>query len=128
MAHRLTAFAIAALAIAAGPAAAAETLRDPTQPPGAAETGAGGEAAGPVLQAILISPDRKVAIIDGRAVALGGKVGSERLVSISETEVRLKGSEGVRSLRLFPAVEKSAAGSKSPARRPGKSSGKKDKP
>lgn len=46
------------------------------------------------LQSVLISRGRKVAVIDGMTVALGGAVGDATLVAIRESEVVLqKGAE-----------------------------------
>jgi len=100
---------LAGLAAAAG--AAAQGLADPTRPPGgiaeAAETTAAG---GPVLQSVMLSPSRKVAVISGEMVAVGGRYGSSRLVSLTETEAVLKNGGETTVLRLHPLVEKRATG------------------
>lgn len=89
-----------------------QPLSDPMRPPqttvaaapaaGAAEGG----AASSQLQAILISGGRKLAVIDGATVALGGRVGDATVVRITETEVRLRRGDQVELLKLHPAVEK----------------------
>ena len=82
-------------------------LRDPTRPPfGAA--GAGGEEApaGPQLQSVLISPARRVAVIDGRTVPLGAKFRGATLTRITESGVELRSAGRVEVLKLFPKVEK----------------------
>jgi len=63
-----------------------------------------GAPAGPRLQSVLISPDRKLAIIDGETVALGGTVGDATLVQITETGVTLKRGAQVTRLELYPGV------------------------
>jgi MSHA biogenesis protein MshK len=93
----------------ATPAAQAQSLGDPTRPPGA---GAGWQAAedvapaGKQLQSVLLSGGRKLAIIDGTLVPLGGMLGEARVVKISESEVVLKTGEETETLKLFPGVDK----------------------
>lgn len=103
---------IALLALATAAPAAAQALADPTRPALAPQAGPAAvpAAQGPVLQSVLISPERRLAVIDGQTVALGGKFGSATLTGVSETEVTLKDETGTRRLRLFPAVDKRAAG------------------
>lgn len=98
----------------AGPAAGwAESLVDPTRPPtamGHAQTvAAAGTAGGPQLQSVLISPQRRVAIIDGETVKIGDVVGEARVTRILETEVILRAGSEVRVLRLYPDIEKKSA-------------------
>ena len=84
-------------------------LSDPTRPP-SSTAGLGGvqdEApAGRQLQSVLLSGGRKLAIIDGATVPLGGMVGVARLVKISETEVTLRNGDETEVLKLYPAVDK----------------------
>jgi MSHA biogenesis protein MshK len=99
-------------------AAQAQALSDPMRPPQApvarkseapaapGATAAEGSAGASQLQAILISGGRKLAVIDGVTVALGGRVGDATVVRITETEVRLRRGEQVERLKLHPAVEK----------------------
>jgi len=90
--------------------AIAQQLRDPTSPP----TGASNKPAteksrsrgGLVLQTVLISPERKNAVISGRVMSVGDTISGFRLVEIREGEVVMKGSKGTRTLRLYPAVSK----------------------
>lgn len=88
----------------------AQELTDPTRPPASI-------AAGPVqtgekpktgheLQSVLISPTRRVAIIDGQTVALGEKYGEARVVKIAEDEVVLRNGQDNQVLKLFPTIEK----------------------
>ena len=99
-------------------AAWCQGLSDPTRPPAGLDTvaisgksaGAGG---GLVLQSVLIAPDIRSAIISGELVQIGEKIGGQRLVRVSETEVVLL-EGGVRhTLKLFPGLEKRATSTRS---------------
>jgi MSHA biogenesis protein MshK len=103
---------LAALALP-GMAWAQGALVDPTRPPNALAPmgggGAGGEEAaptGPRLQSVLISPNRRLAVIDGRTVPLGGTVAGAVLVQVAETHVVLKQGAETRTLDLHPGVSK----------------------
>jgi MSHA biogenesis protein MshK len=85
----------------------AEQLLDPTRPPdlaGQAQTGA--VPTGPVLQSVLISPQRRVAIISGKTLTVGEKFGEARVISITESEVILRNGKEIQTLKLFPDVQK----------------------
>jgi MSHA biogenesis protein MshK len=88
----------------------AENLPDPTRPPSQVEAPAAGGAtvprSGPLLQSVLISPQRKIVIISGETVKLGGMYGSARVVKISESGVVLNEGGSLQTLTLFPGVEK----------------------
>jgi MSHA biogenesis protein MshK len=88
----------------------AQLVPDPTRPPDAlnpALASAGSaQHAGPVLQSVLVSNGRKVAIVDGREVRLNDRFGDARVVKITETEVVLRSGRHVQTLKLFPDVEK----------------------
>ena len=88
--------------------AQAAPLADPTRPPNAAADAAGEAAprSGPQLQSVLISPARRVAVISGRAVALGEKYGDATVASITESAVLLRYAGRSETLRLIPGVEK----------------------
>ncbi len=92
--------------------AGAQLLNDPTRPPGAlAESAeAGGVGGGPVLQSVMLSPGRKMAMISGEMVALGGRYGDLRLVQLTESEAVLKNGAETTVLRLYPLVEKRMVG------------------
>ena len=62
-------------------------------------------AASARLQSILISPARKLAVIDGKTVPLGGSVGGATLVAIRESEVVLKKGDERETLKLNPGVQ-----------------------
>lgn len=88
----------------------AQALRDPTRPPGVAGVRVTpGERVPPTgglkLQSILVSPERRAAIISGQVVRLGESVQGHRLVAIGEGEVVLRMDGKSRTLRLFPAVD-----------------------
>jgi MSHA biogenesis protein MshK len=59
----------------------------------------------------MLSPSRKVAVISGEVVALGGRYGGARLVRLTESEAVLKNGADVTVLRLHPLVEKRVAAS-----------------
>ncbi|HJV85658.1 MAG TPA: MSHA biogenesis protein MshK [Noviherbaspirillum sp.] len=88
--------------------AAAQALTDPTRPPAVvnADAQAGEVATGPVLQSILISSHRAEAIINGRTVKAGDKVGEATVVRITESEVLLRNGREQQALKLFPNIEK----------------------
>ena len=84
---------------------------DPTRPPAilTPEAQQGDKvpaASGPVLQSILISPTRVVAIISGETVRQGDKFGEFRVVKITEEEVVLRSGSQLQTLKLFPDIEK----------------------
>jgi hypothetical protein len=85
-------------------------LLDPTKPPAGFYVGAGagrqGESGDLVLQSVLIFPDARSAIISGEHVSVGEKIGGQRLVKVSETEVVLLDGGTRHTLKLFPGVEK----------------------
>ena len=88
----------------------AETLPDPTRPSVDAGQSSNETTApsGPVLQSVLISPERKAAIISGKTVLLGEKFGDAVLVRIGEGEVTLRTGGELKTLKLFPGVTKRA--------------------
>jgi MSHA biogenesis protein MshK len=110
MAQRLSTFGAAlVLALGAsstGQAARAQALNDPMRPPLAAASGAAESAPGASrLQSVLISPTRRLALIDGRLVPLGGKVGDATVVAITESGVVLKKNGESEKLQLLSGVE-----------------------
>ena len=105
-------FAAAGIAGLASGVAPAQGLVDPTRPPQAAEGGAasGADAAAPStqLQSVLISSGRRVAVINGKPVAVGERYGEARVARITETEVVLRTGDQIEVLKLFPGVEKTS--------------------
>jgi MSHA biogenesis protein MshK len=96
------------LATCAANAFAQQGLADPTRPP-VLSPAAVSDAPAPAahrLQSVLLSSGRKVAVIDGKTVALGGRLGDATLVRLSETEAVLRSGKDLTRLRLHPDVEK----------------------
>ena len=91
--------------------AQAQALSDPTRPPQVAP-GALREAtseAAPAalrLQSVLISPARKLAVIDGRTVTVGARVDDATVVQIAETHVTLRQGGELKTLELYPGIER----------------------
>lgn len=107
-ARRLASLACAA-ALVSAPAAGAEAMVDPTRPPLgiSAPGGRSLETAGrPVLQSIIITGQRRSAVIDGQRVDLRGRFGDAEVVQITESEVVLRSPAGTEILKLYPGVEK----------------------
>jgi MSHA biogenesis protein MshK len=94
-------------------AAHGQGLADPTRPPSAPlqseAAAAGSDPSRPQLHSILLSPSRKLAVINGETVALGGRFGEATLVRISETGVVLKRGEALEALPLLPGIDKKSA-------------------
>lgn len=86
-------------------------LADPTRPPGQmlTETGDGAAEGGERrLQSVLLPKGgRPLAVIGGKVVRQGEKVGEARLIRVSESEAVLSGPQGVEHLYLTPDVKKS---------------------
>jgi MSHA biogenesis protein MshK len=94
----------------ASPLAAAASLPDPTAlPVMPAATGGAVKPAIP-LTAIKRSGNRRVAVIGGREVAVGGRYQDARVVKISESEVVLRRAGETTVLKLYPQVEKRPRG------------------
>lgn len=95
---------------------AAQALRDPTRPPAESARGAAGkiEQSGWILQSVLISPERRYAIINGEVVPLGGSIAGAELVAVAEERVTLRTREGLRVVHLFPDVTRLSAADASP--------------
>lgn len=97
------------LAVLASGGAHAAPFADPTRPPNASGAEGGPAAlAGPRLESVLIAPNRRIAVINGLPVSVGGMYGEARVVRISETEVVLQSGDQRETLRLFPDVEKTS--------------------
>lgn len=118
MAQRLTRCRLVGAALAAlAWTASAQGLTDPTRPPSAGPGAAEAEpqAGGPRLQSILLSSERKIAVIDGRSLRVGDRVGDATLVQISEGGVLLRRGNELHTLALVPGVAKKAAAPRPPA-------------
>lgn len=104
--------ALSALLVAAG--AQAQGVPDPTRPPavmtpplvvpGGAVVLPRAERAPPQLQSILVSlrpGGRRVAVIDGKTVRQGQRVGGALVVAIGASEVVLRRGSQTQTLKLF---------------------------
>jgi MSHA biogenesis protein MshK len=63
---------------------------------------------------VLISPGRKLAVIDGQTVALGGRLGDATVVAIAPTQVVLQTGATYQTLKLLPGIEKEQGIEKKP--------------
>ncbi|MGH6782715.1 MAG: hypothetical protein ACREB5_11505 [Sphingomonadaceae bacterium] len=103
-------------------AVAAQGLVDPTRPPhlGAAPVGVGATGDGPPgayrLETVILSPGRKLAVINGTLVPLGGKIGEGRLVRVTESGVVIRTGDAVETLQFHPGLEKRAVKARAAAR------------
>jgi MSHA biogenesis protein MshK len=94
----------------------AEELVDPTQPPagfGQSATVAP-ETSGPILQSIVVSPTRKIAIISGKMLKVGDKYGDARILSINDNEVVLLSGGNREVLKLYPSLRKAVTAKNTP--------------
>ncbi len=84
---------------------------DPTQPPawGSVTTTppATAKKRGLQLQTTLVSPGRRMAIINGRSYSVGSRVGTATITEIKPFEVTLERAGKKTSLRLLPKISKS---------------------
>ena len=101
--------AASALLLSAG--GAAQGLADPTRPPLELMAAAAGSAPRTPLQSILLSSERKGAIINGQYVPLGGAYGKARLVRITATEVTLRSDGELEVLQLYSPMQKTSVAS-----------------
>ncbi len=84
-----------------------EEMQDPTQSPGDVAVAGGTVATGPVLQSVMMSSGRKVAVISGQVLRVGEKFGEATLVRVTDQDVSLRHADGsVEVLKMHPAVEK----------------------
>ena len=89
----------------------ASDLIDPTRPPASLGIFRGDDGgvdidSGPILQSVLISPGRRIAIISGHAVQVGEKVGDATVVKIADDEVTMRSGTKMETLKIFPGIEK----------------------
>ena len=100
---------VAALACALAHAdARAQPMHDPMRPADA-NAGAAGRAAAPgapALQAVITSPGRKLAIIDGAVVPLGSTVRGSTLSGVSDSVAVLQKDGSRDVLLMHPDIEK----------------------
>jgi len=89
---------------------AAEIMIDPMRPPGAGDaTPAASSRGAPStagVQVILTSPGRKLALIDGKVVPLGGDAREGTLVGLSDSGAVLSKDGSRNVLLMHPQVDK----------------------
>ena len=88
--------------------AQAQVLSDPMRPPAfAAPGGAGEQTSGgvPVLQSTLLSKGRRIAMIDGKPMNVGDRIGAASIIAIDPSTVTLREGKTTTALRLFQAVK-----------------------
>ena len=87
--------------------AQAQGLPDPTRPPAIVEGEAAATAAPSGLHSIIHrAGGRSAAVINGRYVELGGKVGDATLTRINEDSVELRSASGRETMYLTPGIGK----------------------
>jgi MSHA biogenesis protein MshK len=110
--QRLKAHVMLAVAALLPALAAAQPFPDPTRPPPAfIEPGVAGDVDSdggetPELQSILVSKNRRQAVIGGKIVTVGDSIGQAKVVRISEDAVVLRTGKQTETLKLFPNIEK----------------------
>ncbi|HVK56527.1 MAG TPA: hypothetical protein VM532_16050 [Burkholderiales bacterium] len=98
---------------------AQQSLSDPTRPPTAESVAPVSAGIGSKLQSIKLPRGGKpLAIIDGQRVSIGEKFGDAEVLKITESEVVLKGPEGVRTLKMAPDVQKQLLSEKKASAKP----------
>jgi len=109
--RRLLAHCGLACTLAAPALAGTQVLFDPTRPPRSVSTTPTATAAQPLprLQALIARGARYSALIDGRHLGVGDRIGSWRITAIDHSGVVLEGPQGPQRLQLRQAVFKRAA-------------------
>lgn len=88
-------------------AAYADTLHDPTRPDYVAGA-ATSSSTGWQLSSTLISPQRRLAVINGTTVAVGDRIGGARVLAIQPGSVRLRTADGTVTVELLSTSIKTA--------------------
>lgn len=104
MRHIAVLCSVPALALGMTAPAGGQALTDPMRPADLSSVVEAGGFAPSRLQSVLISSNRKLAVIDGRTVALGGTIDGATLVAIRESEVVLKKGDERETLKFNPGV------------------------
>lgn len=61
----------------------------------------------PVLQSVLISPNRKIAVINGKTFMVGEKIGDATLIKVSDHNAVLRNGNGtIKTLNMHPRAVK----------------------
>ena len=101
---------VAMLAVVCGPAAGGE-LRDPTRPSYLPAETASRTASAPSwrLESIIVSANRRLAVINGRVVGVNDRINAARIVEILPYEVHLEYKGEIRRISLVPTRVKHPA-------------------
>lgn len=118
MAHGVKAAWPWVLALASGTGAClAQALSDPMQPPAFAVAPSGEPAAAStelILQSTLMSKGRRIAMIDGKPMKVGDRIGGAKIVAIDSASVTLRDAETIRVLKLYQNIEIARPGAAEP--------------
>ena len=86
--------------------ACAQSMQDPMRPSDAPSGSAAAVSSAPALQAVITSPGRKLAVIDGNIVPLGGAVRGATLANVNDSLAVLQ-KDGARDVLLMhPDIDK----------------------
>jgi MSHA biogenesis protein MshK len=111
-------FIAALLSAFAQTTAYAQAMHDPMRPPSVAAGVDSAAVPSGRLQGVLTSPQRKLAVIDGQVVPLGGPVRDAKLAGVSDSAAVLRKNGERDVLLMHPNIEKKpAAIEKKPAAR-----------
>ena len=103
--HRRWAAGLLVLTLACGPAAAEGPLDDPMRPPTAHPEEKAPDPGERIerleLTSTVVGPDRRVAVIDGRRLGVGDRIGGARIIAINPSSVRLVAAGRSYVLRLL---------------------------
>lgn len=86
--------------------AGADNLPDPTRPAGMSAA-AVRQSGGAALQTTIVSPGRSLAVINGRTVSVGDRIGDATIVEIRPYEVVLRSRTGIKVMRMVPPLVRS---------------------
>lgn len=104
---RLAGLTLFTFLTAIGAPVVAQALSDPTRPPASLATVVAEEALpGAQLQSVLISSDRRIAVINGETVRQGGKYRDATVLRVEEASVVLRYPDREERLELLPGIEK----------------------
>ena len=86
--------------------ACAQAMQDPMRPSDAPSGSAAAVSSAPALQAVITSPGRKLAVIDGNIVPLGASVRGSTLANVNDS-VAVLHKDGARDVLLMhPDIDK----------------------
>jgi MSHA biogenesis protein MshK len=104
-------FGIGCLCVLAQADARAQSMNDPMRPPDALASGRAQATAARAsgLQAVITSPQRKLALIDGSVVPLGSRVRDATLSGVSDSLAVLSKNGERDVLLMHPGIDKRPA-------------------